>query len=200
VIARIAVTLVTFMAIAVSCQPSPAKTSSDTAAFSDTITSAATTASTDVSASPGASTSPAKSTSPSRTASDSAVGIIAITGTAFEKQLVLRSGNNTINLSTAASDSAALSRMGDVEVLVTGKQGPRKFEVSRFKALRVGGNPVVDGVLRDDGGRLSLMTAGGRIPLGNPPSALRQMIGARIWIGGPLDKGPNVYGVIVPAP
>ena len=113
---------------------------------------------------------------------------------------MLRSGNNTINLSAAASDSAALSRLGDVEVLVTGKRGPRKFEVSRFKALAAGGNPVVDGVLRDDGGRLSLETASGRIPLGNPPSALRQMIGARIWIGGSLDKGPNVYGVIVPAP
>jgi hypothetical protein len=113
---------------------------------------------------------------------------------------VLRSGNNTINLSAAASDSAALSRLGDVEVLVTGQRGPRKFEVSRFKALAAAGNPVVDGVLREDGGRLSLETPSGRIRLGNPPSALRQMIGARIWIGGPLDKGPNVYGVIVPAP
>ena len=191
--------VVPFMAIAVSCQPSPAKTSSDTAASSGTNTSPATNTSPGVSTSPGASTSPAKSTSSSTTASDSVIGIVAITGTAFEKQLVLRSGNNTINLSAAATDSAALSRMGDVEVLVTGKRGPRKFEVSRFKALRVGGNPVVDGVLRDDGGRLSLETAGGRIPLGNPPSALRQMIGARIWIGGSLDRGPNVYGVIVPA-
>jgi len=39
---------------------------------------------------------------------------------------------------------------------------------------------------------------GGRIPLGNPPAALRNMIGARVWIGGPLDSGPNVYGLITP--
>ncbi len=136
----------------------------------------------------------------SATAPDSATGIISITGTSFEKQLVLRSGNSAINLSAAPSDSAALSRMGDVEVLVTGKRSPRKFEVSHFTAIRVGNYPVVDGVLRNDGGRLVLETAKGRIPLGNPPSALRQMVAARIWIGGPLDKGPNVYGVIVPAP
>ena len=89
--------------------------------------------------------------------------------------------------------------MGGVDVLVIGRRSPSSFRVEHFTALNVAGSPVVDGVLRSDGGRLALETTRGAILLGNPPSALRGMIGARIWIGGPLDTGPNTYGVIVPA-
>jgi hypothetical protein len=130
--------------------------------------------------------------------SDSLSGIVSITGTAFEQRLVLRTGNSITPLSAATSDSAALSRMGGVEVLVVGKRTPNLFRVDYFTAVSVAGSPVADGVLRNDGGRLVLETTHGRIPLGNPPTALRGMIGARIWIEGPLDTGPNSYGVIAP--
>ena len=130
---------------------------------------------------------------------DSLTGIVAVTGTAFEQHLVLRSGDSATRLSAAITDSAAMSRMGGVEVLVIGRRAPNLFRVERFTAVNVAGSPVVDGFVRLDGSRLVLETTHGPIPLGNPPSALRGMIGARIWIGGPLDKGPNTYGVIVPA-
>ncbi len=134
------------------------------------------------------------------TAPDSLTGTVSITGTSFEQQLVLRSGDSSIYLSAAASDSAALSRIGGVEVMVRGKKSPRVFRVERFAAVSVAGSPVVDGVLRADGGRLVLETSHGRMTLGNPPPALRSMIGARVWIGGSLDSGPNVYGLIIPPP
>lgn len=129
---------------------------------------------------------------------DSLRGIVSVTGTAFEQRLVLRSGNSATPLSAATSDSAALSRIGGVEVLVIGRQTPNSFRVEHFIALNAAGSPVVDGVLRNDSGRLVLQTTRGTILLGNPPSILRRMIGARVWIGGPLDTGPNTYGVIVP--
>lgn len=132
-------------------------------------------------------------------APDSLAGIVSITGTSFEQQLVLRWGDSAVYLAARTTDSAALSRLGGVEVLVSGKRTPNLFRVERFVALKVAGAPVVDGVLRNDEGRLVLETASGKIPLGNPPTALRSMIGARVWIGGPLDRGPNVYGLIVPA-
>lgn len=132
-------------------------------------------------------------------APDSLRGIVSITGTSFEQQIVLRSGNATTRLSAAASDSAALSHLGGVEVLIVGKRTPNAFGVENVTALSVNGARVVDGVLTNDGGRLSFENAKGRITLGNPPTALRSMIGARVWIGGPLDTGPNTYGVIVPA-
>jgi len=129
---------------------------------------------------------------------DSLTGIVSVTGTAFEQRLVLRSGNSAMSLSAAPSDSAALSRLNGVEVLVIGRRAPNHFQVERFTAVNVAGSPVADGFVRKDGGRLVLETTYGPIPLGNPPTALRGLIGARIWIGGPLDKGPNTYGVIVP--
>ena len=124
---------------------------------------------------------------------------MSVTGTSFEQQLVLRAGSTATVLSASAADSAALSRMGGIEVSVFGKRADEQFRVDRFTALSVAGARVVDGVIREEGGRLVLETSGGRIPLGNPPAALRNAIGARVWIGGPLDTGPNNFGVIVAA-
>ena len=73
------------------------------------------------------------------------------------------------------------------------------FEVATFEALRVDGAPVADGVLLRDGEHLALRTQHGRLVLGNPPAAFDTLIGARVWVGGPLDKGPNTYGVIAPS-
>jgi hypothetical protein len=131
---------------------------------------------------------------------DSLTGIVSITGTAFEQRIVLRSSDSATYLSAAQPDSAALSRIGGLEVRVSGRRTPSLFRVEHFTALSVAGAPVSDGVLRNEGGRLVLETAHGSIPLGNPPAALRSLIGARIWIGGPLDRGPNSYGLIVPPP
>lgn len=142
---------------------------------------------------------PAVHGSSAATAPDSLTGIVSITGTSFEQRLVLRSGNTTTILSATPADSASLSRLGGVEVMVVGQRDDQTFRVEYFRARSVGGSPVVDGVLRNDGGRLLLETATSRIPLGNPPTALRTLVGARVWIAGPLDSGPNSYGVIVPA-
>ena len=139
-------------------------------------------------------------TSSSAVAPDSLTGIVSITGTGFEQRVVLRSGNTTTYLSTATADSAALSRLGGVEVLLVGERAPTLFRVKRFTAVSVNGSPVADGVLKNDGGRLMLETSHGTIPLGNPPVALRSMVAARVWIGGPLDRGPNFFGLIIPPP
>lgn len=111
---------------------------------------------------------------------------------------MLRTGTTTIRLATNAADSAGLTHLGGVDVLVTGTREPNQFRVSSYRAMSVAGASVVDGVLRADGGNLFVETATGKVALGNPPAPLRNLIGARIWIGGALDKGPNTYGVITP--
>jgi len=143
----------------------------------------------------------ASRTPPAAIKPDTVAGVVSITGTAFEQHIVLRAnGQVIIPLLATTSDSAALSRMGGVQVDVVGRWGPNlSFRVESFTAEFVERTPVVDGYIRKEGDRLVLQTTHGTIPLGNPPTALRGMIGARIWIGGPLDKGPNTYGVIVPA-
>ncbi|MDB4875791.1 MAG: hypothetical protein JWM41_2237 [Gemmatimonadetes bacterium] len=133
---------------------------------------------------------------------DSAQGVVSIVGTGFDQQLVLQGAAATrptrLRITTEA-DSAALTRLGGVEVLVRGTRADDGFRVSTFTAVRVGASPVVDGVLRLDGDHVVLETSTGRTTLGNPPDALRRMIGARVWISGPLATGPNSYGIIVPA-
>jgi hypothetical protein len=130
---------------------------------------------------------------------DSLTGIVSVTGTSFERQLVLRSGTTATLLSAAAPDSAALSRLGGVEVLVVGHKSGNHFRVEHFTALSVAGSPVVDGIVRNYRDRVVVETGRGQLPLGNPPTGLRALNGARVWIGGPLATGPNSYGVIVPA-
>ncbi len=126
-------------------------------------------------------------------------GTVSVTGTSFEQQIMLDTGHGSIRLRpSGAADSAALTRLGGIEVSVRGTDDAGGLRVRSFTAQRVGGKPVVDGYVRADGARLYLETTNGNLTLGNPPAALRQMIGARIWIGGPLDRGPNEYGVIVP--
>lgn len=143
---------------------------------------------------------PPRHTSSVSAGTDSLTGIVSITGTAFEQRIVLRSGDNVTHLWAGAPDSAALSRMGGLEVRIAGRREPSRFRVEHFTVLSVAGAPVTDGVLRRDGGRLVLETVHGRIRLGNPPAALRNLVDARVWIGGPLDTGPNSYGLIVPPP
>ena len=131
-------------------------------------------------------------------ARDSLTGIVAVAGTSFEKRLVLRSGQRSTALSANETDSASLTRVGGTEVRVRGQANPDVFLVSSFTVVSVDTRPVVDGVLRNDGAKVLLETAHGRLSLGNPPPALRSMPGARVWVGGPLDVGPNVYGIITP--
>jgi hypothetical protein len=139
-------------------------------------------------------TSPAAAIAP-----DSLRGIVSIGGTSFERRIVIFQDGYVMDLAATTPQSVGLARMGGIEVLVVGRQRSIGFEVDHFTALSVAGEPVADGVLKNVDGRLALETTQGRIPLGNPPAALRGMIGARVWVGGPLDKGPNSYGVIAPA-
>ncbi|MBA2686261.1 MAG: hypothetical protein H0U66_17390 [Gemmatimonadaceae bacterium] len=131
------------------------------------------------------------------TSRDSLVGIVSVTGTSFEQYIVLRtsSGIRALALSSTA-DSAALATLGGVEVKAYGTAHADRFELSAFSVKSVDGAAVIDGVLMRDGSHYSLRTRGGDVALGNPPAALEKLVGARLWVGGPLDSGPNVYGVI----
>jgi hypothetical protein len=69
----------------------------------------------------------------------------------------------------------------------------------RFLAVAVDGVSVIDGVLGRDSDGVFIRTVGKRYPVANPPSSFQQLIGARIWLAGPLDTGPYKYGMIIPA-
>jgi hypothetical protein len=136
---------------------------------------------------------------PAATATDLVAGTVAVTGASLDQQFVLRTAVGVTRLyATNAVDSTALVRLSGVEVVASGRSDGAAFRVSRLMALRVDGQPVVDGVLRQQDGTLYIDTAAGAFALGHPPSALWALAGARVWLGGPLDAGPTSYGVIVP--
>lgn len=130
---------------------------------------------------------------------DSARGIVSITGTSFQKTIVLRSSAGAVTLAPSATDSVSLSRLGGMEVLVEGARTSTGFRVDRFKAVSVEGRPVADGIIRLENGQVFLEHDGKRTLIGNPPTVIRSMPGARVWIGGPLATGPNTFGIITPA-
>ncbi|HEV7703722.1 MAG TPA: hypothetical protein VGO46_05480 [Gemmatimonadaceae bacterium] len=130
---------------------------------------------------------------------DSLIGIVSVTGTSFEQRIVLRTGKSTRALGLWRDDSAAIAQVGGAEVVVHGVDTATAFTVRWFAVRSVDGAPVVDGVLERRGGHLVLHTRTGVVSLGNPPIALDSLEGSRVWIGGPLATGPNVYGVIARA-
>jgi len=112
--------------------------------------------------------------------------------------VVLRPADGASSLTLAGADTAALRRAAGLDVVVRGAASDRHFLVSSFTVRAANGRPAVDGVLARDGDRLVLETPSGPVTLGNPPAALREMIGARVWVTGPLDRGPNTYGILEP--
>lgn len=129
---------------------------------------------------------------------DSLRGVVSVTGTGFEQHVVLRTGDRAHALVASASDSAALTRVGGAEIVVRGVAAGDSFSVADFVVRSIEGAPAVDGVLVKNGDRLVLRGERGELALGNPPAELTSMVGARVWVSGPLDTGPNSYGIIVP--
>lgn len=74
-----------------------------------------------------------------------------------------------------------------------------ELRVRDFTVLSADGQAAVDGVLEHEGSGVYLRTASGRVLLGNPPSDFHGLIGARVWLTGSLERGPNTFGIITPA-
>jgi hypothetical protein len=111
--------------------------------------------------------------------------------------VVLAPEGSTERIRLTGQGATALRGLGGVEVVVRGTRGPSgEIEVRSFTVRSVNGEPAVDGVIVTDGSALAIETESGRRRIGNPPDALRGLVGARVWITGPLDTGAITYGVI----
>jgi hypothetical protein len=133
-----------------------------------------------------------------RASEDSVRGTIHVTGSSpFAVPTLLPVGGGR-SLTLIGPDTAALKRVSGLEVVVRGAPaGGDRFRVSTFAVRTANGAPALDGVLAREGDALVIVTTDGRrVRLGNPPAAFQDLVGARVWLTGPADTGPNPYGVI----
>ncbi|HJU64245.1 MAG TPA: hypothetical protein VJ596_01150 [Gemmatimonadaceae bacterium] len=147
---------------------------------------------------PSPAPTPPPRTTPPGTARDSARGVVRIVGSLpVNVSVVLTPEGSTSAIRLSGDGAATLRQLGGVEVVVRGtRTASGEFDVASFTVRSVNGDPAVDGVLVVDGGGLAIDTDGGRRRVSNPPDALRELVGARVWITGSLDRGPNMFGVI----
>ncbi|HEU5050814.1 MAG TPA: hypothetical protein VFU00_10845 [Gemmatimonadales bacterium] len=121
----------------------------------------------------------------------------AVVGTDRDRAVSLRvSGQPSLRLT--GTQAALVGRVSGADVWVLGRRtGERTFEVERFEVRSVDGVAVRDGVLGVDGSRYHIVLADGtRQPVVNPPGALRQHVGDRVWVSGSSTRPVVTFGVI----
>jgi hypothetical protein len=148
---------------------------------------------------PGGRTAPPATPAAEPAQEDTVRGIVAEVGSVPITSIVVRpaGGRSVTMLGSLAKE---IGRAAGAEVWVSGHRTPEGLHAMRYAVRAVDGEPAVDGVLASEDGGLVLVTAGGRRRIVRPPQALRGMVGARVWLVGPIDGGITSYGVLREAP
>lgn len=129
-------------------------------------------------------------------AADSVRGVVAISGSTIDQRIEVRSDRGTVVVEPVGSQAPLLARLSGLEVMIRGVATGRRFQVASFVVLSADGEPVVDGTLTKQGATFAIVTAQGSKVIAKPPVAFQDLVGARIWIRGSLDRTPSSYGVI----
>lgn len=134
--------------------------------------------------------------------SDTLRGRVALVGPHPTAQVTVQSGPGEPQIFLEGDQALVLHRVDGTEAWIAGRWlDERRFEVRAFEVRAVDGIAAEDGILMNDVDGLLLLTADGRrLAVRDAPPALRALVGARVWISGPLDRAPEAWGVIEPAP
>lgn len=138
---------------------------------------------------------------------DSARGVIAVTGSEpYVRVQLIPAHQPGVMLTLTGSAATSLRELDGLEVMVRGRRLSRSdavpqerelLEVDRFIVRGSGGVAAVDGVLLESAGRFQLaLTEGGRVDVPHLPPALRDAVGRRVYLVGPLVSAPSAYGRI----
>lgn len=143
---------------------------------------------------------------------DSARGTLLLVGNEPVSTLLLTAAEkNTEPLALTGALIPVLRRVVGLELAVFGQRtgaraadasprGAAVFDVKTFVVQAADGVAAHDGVVEFRNSTWLLRLADGReLAVASMPALLRQQIGARVWIAGPLNVAPLSYGLIVPA-
>lgn len=142
---------------------------------------------------------PPKSPPPAAASSmDSVRGIVSVTGTSFDRHVMIAAGGNR-RVEITGSLVRLIGHVAGADVSASGKTDGRNFDASSFVVRSVDGQPAIDGTLKTEGGALYIVTANGtRTRITAPPPPLQGQDGARVWITGDPSKGVSAFGFIDP--
>jgi hypothetical protein len=139
-------------------------------------------------------------------------GIVVIAGSEPRTALLLMPAGDAQPFALTGEATPLLRSVAGVEVEVEGERvggavlpdvapDTPQLDVRHFTVIAVNGVAAQDGTLEHDGAGFHLRLHGGeRIAVRELPPSLRQHVGARIFLAGPLDRAPSSYGIIAPGP
>jgi len=141
---------------------------------------------------------------------DTSRGIVRLVGNDPQAVLVLVAANPsaTPTLSLVGQAAPFLRNVVGLEVMISGRQtsdidlqasprGAPKFLVDNFAVRSADGVVAHDGVLEMHDHSYSLRLAdNSSVPIVNLPTALREHVGARIFLVGALGREPQAWGII----
>lgn len=126
---------------------------------------------------------------------DSLVGIVHVIGVEARPEVTLTLDD--AKSSVILDGPASLRHLSELRVAVVGERAGARLVVRRFTVLSANGVPATDGVIAAERESLFLVTSDGtRHRLVGPPPLLRNSVGRRVWISGPLEREPVAYGII----
>lgn len=128
-------------------------------------------------------------------AADTVRGIVSEVGSSPMTSVVVRPASGGAVTITGAL-AREIARAAGAEVWVSGERRGGSMDVRSYAIRTVDGEAATDGIIARDGERLLLVTGTGPRPIARPLHALRGMIGARVWLVGPLDGTITSYGVL----
>ena len=144
---------------------------------------------------------------PVQTTVDTVRGLLSQVGSEPAVELVITPAKGA-PLVIMGGQTARLRSLGKVEVMLAGRYpglrsmtaapgGLRAFEADRFTVRAADGVAAYDGVIVKAGSSYFLEAPSGRrFAVDHLPEMLRGLIGARVFLAGPLDRDPVSYGVI----
>lgn len=137
----------------------------------------------------------ARPANPASVALDTIRGVVAEVGSQPMTSVIVQQGAGRA-VTIRGELAREIARAAGAEVWVRGRRDQQALEATAYAVRRVDGEPALDGILAREGDRVVLVTPTGRHPIARPLQAFRGMIGARVWLVGPVDGTISSYGVL----